>query len=175
MTVIQFSFCTYEESWTGEFPWDSVCTATVKDLKGNVVKQFRFSTDINPRGETTADSCRRWAKFYCPPNVTLTEIKDTVLKEYESGYLDDRLEAGIRSYDFFKNDRPIGYPGREGLASRPHMRRWWRERWCEARSVRRWWRAMAKNHAHLLLFMVTGIDYLYNSPYRLDCIPQEQD
>jgi len=55
------------------------------------------------------------------------------------------------------------------------MRRWWRERWCEARSVRRWWRAMAKNHAHLLLFMVTGIDYLYNSPYRLDCIPQEQD
>jgi len=163
----QFAHCTYEEEWTRDDLWFMSCHGTVKNLDGKIIKSFHFRTDINPKGETTAQCCRRWAKFYCPPGATMAEVMAVLSKSYSEEYLNNQLAVAMRQYDFFKHDRPVGYPGREGLAKFPHMRRWWRDRWREARAVRRWWRAMALNQPQLLLFTVTGFDYLYDSPYKL--------
>jgi len=75
-----FDFCVYKEFWTGKYPYSSSCFAQIVDFGGNVVKEVRFSTSIDPIGETSADYYRRWAKNYIPVNATVQDVMDMWVK-----------------------------------------------------------------------------------------------
>jgi len=149
-----FDYCVYKEYWAGKYPYDSSCLAQTVGLDGKIVRQVRFSTDINPIGETSADYYRRWAKNYIPSDATVNDVVAMWTRRGKSvaelmTTLNKAIEAkkgGIRS-----NRRPLFlYKGKD-------LRREWRKIYEDKKECKRF----LLNQAHLLQqFMTEGTNYL---------------
>jgi hypothetical protein len=167
MTRLEYRHCIYQENWQGEYPYSSVCKATVETRDGLPIARFDFATAINPKGETDQEYCRRWAKGYVPPGTTLDQLIAELQEDgFNLGYIQQKLEQGYESCKFFRNDRPIGWQQQTQQEKKNAcLRQHWKSQWEKCHKVRRWWRSMEKSPTHLLLWMIHGIDYLHGSPY----------
>ena len=153
-----FTHCTATEEWSGEYPYSSACLFTVRDKLGGIIIKWRFTTDINPRGESTLEQCLRWCKYYIPKNAKLEEVIDYLVKEgYDKKDLYQVIDEGKKAVEFFSSRRPY-------ISSKaPHMRSLYRQEWRYIYKERKLWRELGKSLPHLLLYRLHGVkfDYLH--------------
>jgi len=65
-------YCDYAQFWYGDFPYGSWCYAIRKCKTTGLVEVAKISTDINPRGESSADAWKRRCATYVPERVSVT-------------------------------------------------------------------------------------------------------
>ncbi len=149
-----FDFCVYKEYWTGKYPYDSSCLAKIVGLDGQIVKKVRFSTSIDPIGETSADYYRRWAKNYIPANATIDDVVFLWIKRGKTkAELMVTLEKAIQAQKtvIASSRRPLFlYKGKA-------LREEWRKIYKDKQESKRF----LAHQGHLLqMFMTNGINYL---------------
>ena len=149
-----FDYCVYKEFWVGKYPYDSHCLAQIIGLDGQIVRQIRFSTSIDPIGETSADYYRRWAKNYIPADATIQHVMDMWVKRGKNvaeltATLNRAIEA--KKAKILSNRRPLFLYKGKGLRNE------WRKIYEDKRECKRF----LASPAHLLQqFMTDGENYL---------------
>lgn len=151
-----FDYCVYKEFWVGKYPYSSSCLAQIIGLDGQIIRQVRFSTDINPISETDADYYRRWAKNYIPANAT---VNDAIAMWTQRGKTVAELMATLnkaieaKKAGILSNRRPLFlYKGKA-------LRNEWRKIYEDKRECKRF----LLSPAHLLQQFMTGENYLPGS------------
>jgi len=152
-----FDFCIYKEFWVGKYPYDRHCLAQLIGLDGEIVRQVRYSTNINPISETDADYYRRWAKNYIPANATVDDVIAMWTQRGKSvaelmATLNKAIEA--KKAGILSSRRPLFLYKRKGLRNE------WRKIYKDKKECKRF----LANPGHLLQqFMTDGVNYLPGS------------
>lgn len=155
MKIHTFKHCIVEEVWSGEYPWSSFCNFWVYDKScTTTIAKFIIRTDINPRGETTLQRQLRWAKHYIPPTAALDETMEELEEEgHEKEELLRILKRGYEAVNFFKERRPLVLSTVDKKMNREYWRLVYKER--------KVWKELGRSPAHLLVYRLTGFDYLH--------------
>jgi hypothetical protein len=134
VNTFDFRHCAYEEAWDGEFPYDSYCTAKVTDPSGKLIKVFRFGTDINCSGPSSADKARIWAENYFPPRTPLAQAREEMKErkpifsnlppQWNDESLDDLIKEGRRVLRFYVEQKPLSFETAVDIERIKKQRKW---------------------------------------------------